>query len=430
MKQLTCEMCGSTDLVKQDGVFVCQTCGCKYSVEEAKKMMIEGTVDVSGSEVKIDRSEQIEKIRKLAARAKEASDTAAAAKYYEQIMLEDPDDWEATFYTTLYSASNCKVAQIGEAALRVGNIIDPVFQLIQQQYEEEVAKVQADDARSEEDKRLAIVSLNVDRMKNYNSIVTECLNFGIMLTNNITSNMTNPNTVNKNIEDWLVPVHMSYIMLGDALLKHFGDAKLAKEQYAYAIILSNMLNRVPSGRQLLQVARIRLKSADGYVARKESEEREKEREKAREKYWNEHSEEKEKLDAEKQQLTEEKARVEDAIKPYNERIKELLSQNKEKLPLEDEHHDLQNKVRDLESGFAKLGVFKSKERKRLQEQYSEEKEKLRALEQEIKKQKEERARDIDEQIAAISKEMEPLNQRLKELKDRIDWIDKELTKDR
>ena len=27
MKQLTCEMCGGTDLVKQDGVFVCQSCG-------------------------------------------------------------------------------------------------------------------------------------------------------------------------------------------------------------------------------------------------------------------------------------------------------------------------------------------------------------------------------------------------------------------
>ena len=41
MKQLTCEMCGGTDLLKQDGVFVCQSCGCKYSVEEAKKMMVE-----------------------------------------------------------------------------------------------------------------------------------------------------------------------------------------------------------------------------------------------------------------------------------------------------------------------------------------------------------------------------------------------------
>lgn len=430
MKRLTCEMCGGTDLVKQDGVFVCQTCGCKYSVEEAKKMMIEGTVDVSGSEVKIDRSEQIEKIRKLAARAKEAGDTAAAAKYYEQIMLEDPDDWEATFYTTLYSASNCKVAQIGEAALRVGNIIDPVFQLIQQQYEEEVAKVQADDARSDEDKKLAIFSLNVVRVTNYTNIVAECLGFSSMLNSNIASNMTNPNTVNKEIENWVVPVNMLYIMLGDALLKHFGNAKLAKEQYARPRVLSAELNRVPSGRQLLQVARDRLNSADGYVAKKESEEREKEREKAREKYWNEHSGEKEKLDAEKQQLTEEKARVEDAINPYNERIKELLNRNKEKLPLEDERHDLQNKIRGLESGFAKLGIFKSKERKRLQEQYSEEKGKLQALEQEIKKQKEERAREIDKQVAAINKEMEPLNQRLKELKDGIARIDEEFTKER
>ena len=59
MKQLTCEMCGSTELMKQDGVFVCQTCGCKYSVEEAKKMMVEGTVDVSGSTVKVDTSAEL-----------------------------------------------------------------------------------------------------------------------------------------------------------------------------------------------------------------------------------------------------------------------------------------------------------------------------------------------------------------------------------
>ncbi len=40
MKQLTCEMCGSTDLMKQDGVFICQTCGCKYSVEEQRKCLL------------------------------------------------------------------------------------------------------------------------------------------------------------------------------------------------------------------------------------------------------------------------------------------------------------------------------------------------------------------------------------------------------
>lgn len=48
MKKIVCEMCGG-ELIKDSGVFVCQNCGCKYSVEEAKKMMVEveGTVNVA-----------------------------------------------------------------------------------------------------------------------------------------------------------------------------------------------------------------------------------------------------------------------------------------------------------------------------------------------------------------------------------------------
>lgn len=42
MKPLTCEMCNSTEIIKQDGLYVCQSCGTKYSTEEAKKMMVSG----------------------------------------------------------------------------------------------------------------------------------------------------------------------------------------------------------------------------------------------------------------------------------------------------------------------------------------------------------------------------------------------------
>lgn len=41
MKRLKCEMCGCTEIIKEYGVFVCQLCGTKYSVEEARKMMFE-----------------------------------------------------------------------------------------------------------------------------------------------------------------------------------------------------------------------------------------------------------------------------------------------------------------------------------------------------------------------------------------------------
>lgn len=96
MKQLTCEMCGSTDLVKQDGVFVCQTCGCKYSIEEARKMMVEGTVEVTGT-VKVDNTAAIENYLKMARNALEASNYEEAENYANKIIELDPQNspaWE------------------------------------------------------------------------------------------------------------------------------------------------------------------------------------------------------------------------------------------------------------------------------------------------------------------------------------------------
>ena len=130
MKQLTCEMCGSTDLMKQDGVFVCQTCGTKYSVEEAKKMMVEGTVDVTGSTVKVDTSDELANLYQLAHRAKIENNIENAAKYYDMILIKDPTSWEAAFYSVYYQALNCKIIQIESSVCSIQNSLDTVFALI------------------------------------------------------------------------------------------------------------------------------------------------------------------------------------------------------------------------------------------------------------------------------------------------------------
>ena len=96
MKQLTCEMCGSTDLVKQDGVFVCQTCGCKYSIEEARKMMVEGTVEVAGT-VKVDNSGLIDSYLQMAENALDSSNNAEAENYANKIIEIDPKSYRAWF---------------------------------------------------------------------------------------------------------------------------------------------------------------------------------------------------------------------------------------------------------------------------------------------------------------------------------------------
>lgn len=108
MKTIVCEMCGNNNLVKQDGVFVCQYCGTQYSVEEAKKMMveIEGSVDVSGSTVKVDNSASVEKYLQNARRAKSKEDWEETEKYYNLVEQNDPNNIEAIFYSSYGKAKS------------------------------------------------------------------------------------------------------------------------------------------------------------------------------------------------------------------------------------------------------------------------------------------------------------------------------------
>jgi len=101
MKQIVCEMCGGKDLIKQDGTYVCQNCGTKYSVEEAKKMM-----------VTIDNSAKLENALKNARRAKECNDYKEAEKFYNIVQMEEPENWEANFYSNYCKAMMSDISQV------------------------------------------------------------------------------------------------------------------------------------------------------------------------------------------------------------------------------------------------------------------------------------------------------------------------------
>ncbi len=96
MQAIKCEVCGSSDLIKQDGIFVCRYCGMQYSLPEVQKML--GTV-------KIDRTEEKNNYFILARRFFAGTNYADALKYYDLALREDPQNWEAIYLYAVTSVA-------------------------------------------------------------------------------------------------------------------------------------------------------------------------------------------------------------------------------------------------------------------------------------------------------------------------------------
>ena len=129
MTPLTCELCGSSEIVKHNGYYVCQNCGTKYSVEEAKKMM---AITSDRIDDRTAEANKIGKLYQLARRARDESNTENAEKYYGMLALEDPTSWEAHFYQVYFKSLLTNIAGISNAAIAIANTIKPTFQLVKQ----------------------------------------------------------------------------------------------------------------------------------------------------------------------------------------------------------------------------------------------------------------------------------------------------------
>ena len=380
MKKIVCEMCDGTNFLKQDGMYVCQDCGAKYSVEEARKLMVEmgdsTPAAPAAAPAPADNSQKVENLRKLAKRAKEEDNSEMAAKYYEQLLMECPDDWEASFYSTFYAAHNIKIAQIGSAANKVANIIGPTFKLIKQTCSE------------------------AEGMAAYIGIAADVIGFCNKLISNITKNLGSTNeTANRNIDNWAVPTVSMLVVLGDKLRLEFpGEATdtLALTIYNAAHGYSNVMSdRTSSTRTLHRnVCSRKNQLEQAQKAKEEQKKRE-----ARDAYWAAHAEEKAKLLAEKDELKAKLASLQKEIYRTKEQAKK-------------QEEGIQSQINQLAAQKATLGLFKGKEKKALQAQIDE----------------------LNMQLAqarmACSDAVAKLESQVKSVNKRISAIDNELSRDR
>lgn len=219
MKRLTCEMCGSTDLIKQDGVFVCQTCGCKYSIEEAKKMMVEGTVEVTGT-VKVDNSAAIENYLDMARNAIDASNNKEADEYCNKIIEMDTSNWEAWFIKGKAVGWQSTLGNI-----RIGETINAFSKALENCPEDKKEKLGKDCKFELEHLQLALLSTRVNNFKTHpndvdvnglkndvNTILTTTMNF-LFKSNIVVDALGNVNyarVINNGICDAWAIVHKDY----------------------------------------------------------------------------------------------------------------------------------------------------------------------------------------------------------------------------
>lgn len=134
MKKLVCELCGSNDIVKQDGFFVCECCGTKYSLEEAKKIM----VDISGSSINIANQAQFNNLVKLANAALDSNNFAEAEKQANLALAINATDYDT--YLIKARAIDCQTNGEKSRLLEVFNCYLTAYEVLEEEKKEERKK--------------------------------------------------------------------------------------------------------------------------------------------------------------------------------------------------------------------------------------------------------------------------------------------------
>lgn len=122
LEALVCPNCnGEVELDKDQEFGFCKYCGTK--VQNTNIKIVKG-------KVKVDKSNELENYYVIARRALKDGDNEKAEKYYDLILQQEPNSWEAVFYTAWCNAYSCKIMNIGSAAIKVNNSLSSVLKLI------------------------------------------------------------------------------------------------------------------------------------------------------------------------------------------------------------------------------------------------------------------------------------------------------------
>lgn len=402
MKQIVCEMCGGTDLIKDGGVFVCQTCGCKYSVEEVRKMMVEGTVEVAGT-VKIDNTAQIQNFLDLSNNAYEGGNGQSAFDYANKALEIQPQNsraWIAKMKSIEY------IGTLGD--LKLMEVVEAGKNAVTYASEDQKKEITKEVYHYELTRALSLLKLAMTKMQDTADIKQTFKRFCMISLLTAGKNTLQVDSQFVNIYDNIANEAMGMVILiPDEVLS--ADSELAKivgecaKQYQYetdALVERYKIYGATLTDQAMQTRQKNKKALEDKAenAKKIALEKEdNERKARRDAYWVENAEL-------KAQLESEKASLQDQITEKNAQL--------ESLPEASAVKELEDQISLLQKEKDGLGLFKGKEKKALQER-------IDSLNNRL-----------SEAQKAYNDAVAPISEAVSGLKKRVAEIDSEFTKER
>lgn len=438
MKQLRCEMCGSSDLIKQDGVFVCQSCGCKYSVEEARKMMVEGVVEVTGT-VKVDSSDRIDNMLINAKRAFSDRKFAEAEKLFGLVLNEDPENatailyqglslgWQGNtvrYYMDKTGAATERAIDIAHAQMKDGPefaafVDDALVQT--RTIGEAIVNLCVKNIGEIADR----ANRSISRMKSSTSIYSDT-SYLMQRTTDIQSNMASESEkLYKIIDNTFLIVVSTY----NKALENLSNVEeypevLYKKMKSYLTQAVNLGSHLKS-HMYVSKANALVRVIDEYLKRKADLALLAKKKKVDE-YWTKHPDRKSSLDREKAELTDEKDELTKKRNEFEKQLTDLKRTNYEDVPTRAEIKEIESKVAQLYIDKAKLGWFKGKEKKAIDDQITALEQKKRELEPIAQQQEAEKKATYEHELAVINSALSPISNRINEITTRCNIINNEL----
>lgn len=363
MATAACVVCGSINLVMDDGLFVCQDCECKYTVEQVRNLMTNQEVSVSEQQ-----PSPAADYRELAQRALDINDLSTAAEMFDKAVEADPDDYNSSWMATLTRAYMGSVStrslsvRLREPLSRLRNAIggfgeqyflaatvllstlDDYTSTFSSEFDEQMRKIEYDIAVSDTYGKIRALEEKQRLLARQMTQVEGAMRMQIEAHDEVLAGVVDP---------FCVPE--AYL----SRCEHF--VSLIKEA-----IDVNVIDEMPN---LTRVRVMRKRYPRGGDA-----------------YWDEHPAERLKLFEEISELETSKKELEKRVSAADDKAKQIKSSPKKAAPSKARLDRLESELADLEKRHDSLGFFRKKEKEAVSASIDSKKAEIESTKLQVKRQ--------------------------------------------